>query len=299
MPVVHLETNEQALEDAAEIQQATLATIRRIQNTAAETQESGIRSLVELKEQRDQFVRVFEAADRLDTGLQKTEQLQNRLGLWSLRSTKTSAKKEVDQQRAEARKLAQEHAALAQQRLKEKQQRNNNNNDQNHSNISSTNSAEGDDSTTSSSKQNDKPKAYFKKRNKKHLKVTTVDDSSSFAVKKDLLYGVDTTSAAGGGEYQEQLEHLNEVDHEIDAALAVVATQVDTILAMGCEIKNEIDSQHTQMEGLSDRVERSQYQQDIINKRTTKFLDGKLRQQHQMVDTLSPLSVASKTLLEI
>jgi uncharacterized protein YdcH (DUF465 family) len=290
----HRSTNEinnddEALEEASRLQQSTLAALRRIQSTAVETEESGVQSLAALKEQKDQFSRVFEAADRVDTGLQKTEQLQNKLSMWSLRFNKRGAKNEVDRQRNDARKLAQQHAKLAQKRLQEKRQ--------------DGDWSVGDDSNASSIKSQTKTmttNAIPIKKKRSPKSSLAFDDA--FAMKKDLLYGVDTTIA--GGKYQAKLEELNEVDHEIDAALDVVATQVDTILTMGKEMRCEIRAQHGSINVLSDRMERSQYKQDIVNKRTTRFLDGKVRKKHNMVDTfgtgpLSRASAAGKAFLEI
>jgi hypothetical protein len=282
-----IDNDDEALEEASRLQQSTLAALRRIQSTAVETEESGVHSLAALKGQKDQFSRVFAAADRVDTGLQKTEQLQNKLSMWSLRFNKRGAKNEVDQQRNDARKLAQQHAKLAQKRLQEKRQ--------------DGDWSVGDDSNASSIKSQTKTTKVIPIMKKKSPKSSMAFDDA-FAMKKDLLYGVDTTIA--GGKYQAKLEELNEVDQEIDAALDVVATQVDTILTMGKEMRSEIRAQHGSIDVLSDRMERSQYKQDIINKRTTRFLDGKVRKKHNMVDTfgtgpLSRASVAGKAFLEI
>lgn len=266
MPIHHLKTDHEALDEAEKIQQQTLDALRRIQTTAAETEETGMRTLGELNDQKDQFQRVFEAADRVDTGLLKTEKLQDRLSLWSLRFNKRSAKRDVDKQRKDAKKLAREHAELAKERLKEKR------------------------SEDESSKVKSKKDSKNKQTTKKSKKNRSVRDE--FTTKKDLLYGVDVAAA---GEHKDKLEELNAVDKEIDQALDSVAKQVDTILSIGKEIKSEINSQDHQMDTLVERVERTKYKQDVVNKRTTKFLDGNLRKQHQMVDTLSPVSVATKT----
>lgn len=275
----HLETDRQALEEAEAIQKKTLDALQRIQSTAAETEETGISTLGSLKEQKDQFTRVFEAADRVDAGLLKTEKLQDRMSLWSLRFNKRSAKRDVDRERKDAKKLAQEHAKLARQRLKERK-----------------GEADEEDEDPKTKTVNQKKK----KANKKTKKSRTVNDE--FDTKKDLLYGVDEAAA---GKHKAKLDELNAVDEEIDQALDSVAKQVDSILAIGKEMNTEINSQDRQMDTLVERVERTKYKQAVVNKRTTKFLDGNLRKQHDMLDTLSPVSVASKaialnsTMLEI
>jgi hypothetical protein len=289
---VILDDDDAALNEAARLQQSTLAVLRRIQSTNAETQESGIQSLEALKEQREQFGRVFAAADRVDTGLQKTEKLQNKLGLLSLRfGTKRSAKKDVDSHRNEARKLAQQHAKLAEKRLKEKRQ----------------DTGDDDASSNASSKKSNADekanKAMAKKQKKKNTKKALASFADGFALKKDLLYGVDLTNVTNDL-HREKLQQLNETDQEIDTALDEVSTQVETILSMGKEMRREVIAQDDSIDVLTDRVERSQYKQEIVNKRTTKFLDGRVRKQHAIVDTFgtkkligsSPLaSVATAT----
>jgi hypothetical protein len=279
---VILDDDDAALNEAARLQQSTLAVLRRIQSTNAETQESGIQSLEALKEQREQFGRVFAAADRVDTGLQKTEKLQNKLGLLSLRfGTKRSAKKDVDSHRNEARKLAQQHAKLAEKRLKEKRQ----------------DTGDDDASSNASSKKSNADekanKAMAKKQKKKNTKKKALASfADGFALKKDLLYGVDLTNVTNDL-HREKLQQLNETDQEIDTALDEVSTQVETILSMGKEMRREVLAQDDSIDVLTDRVERSQYKQEIVNKRTTKFLDGRVRKQHAIVDTFGTKKLSS------
>jgi len=91
-----MNTNQSVLQETKDVQQRTLEALRRTRNCAAESNEVGTKTLVELEEQEKRLDKATTQTDELVDTLKKTHKAQNKYALWAGQWTNTRrAKKEL------------------------------------------------------------------------------------------------------------------------------------------------------------------------------------------------------------
>lgn len=257
-----LKNDKQVLDAAADIQQDTLSALRRIQTTVDESEIVGASTLAALYDQRNKLDKIHEGADRVDQGLKNAEKLQDRLGRWSLRFNKRSATREVKKEI----KAEEKSSSLA------------------------TTDSSSTSTTNSSSPVVRETPAPKKKQQSRLIRKSAPGPSwqTKPTTRSRLLDGTELK-----GPHKEKLEELQDVDDEIDDALDAVSQSLDRLMDINAGMSGEVQHQTTSISRVAERTAEADRKQRIINKRATKFMDGKLRKQNERADALPGVSKAA------
>lgn len=253
-----LRTDEDVLDEAASLQQHTLAALRRIQTTANESEEVGGSTLAALSDQRGKLERIHEGADRVDKGLRTAEKLQDRLGRVALRFNKRAAKREVREEIAAEDQSSQ-----------------------------SSGSSAAKEAVAAVIAPTPSPTVHVEKIKKtsrllrKQPPAGTPSWQTTKPTRSRLL------DKAPTGPHKEKLEALQDVDDEIEDALDAVGASLDRLMDINAHMSTEVQHQNKSIHRVSDRMAAADHKQRIINRRATKFMDGKLRKQNERADVLS------------
>jgi hypothetical protein len=236
--------NEEAFRDAAAMQTLTLKALERTWAQLAESIEVGLATNGKLTEQQEQTCRIQNDANRLAAGLQKSNQLLNKLGRWGLRfGTERRARSEAKRKMTSTSKTKRETINIV---------------------------------DSKSEKQNPK--------SRRQNNSNTPSAPSAISPKR-LLEGADIEN----NEHKKELEDLASTDDEINRHLNEIDLQVDNLLTVARSIRDQVATQSEDVERLTDHIEQSNDKQLVVNRRTRQFLDGKLRKQYTVQDTiLSP-----------
>lgn len=243
-----------ALEDAAEMQAATLEALERMQLDLAGTELVGNEVQEQLRNQQEQTARIQQETHRLEAGIDKTNQLFNKLGRLGLRfRTEKKARNEV----RNVFKLDSTPTAKAKR--------------------GGTKPVEaGSESSKDESKQS-KKRSQNLRRTKKSSKQETPHSP------KSLLQEMGDIEQ---NEHREKLQTLAETDEEIDRHLEQIDSQLDGLITMSRTVNDQIQTQSKHVEEIHQQMDKVDHEQKVVNHRTRRFLDGKLRKQYDVQDTI-------------
>lgn len=268
------ENNQRALQDAATIQQDTLEALSRIQIQAAETELTGMTTLAELQQHREQMDRILQDGDRLHDQLDTTQQLQNKFGRWAWKRTDLAARKELE-------------AAKSLQKKKEKKQKKRDSRIAEAAGIATATTSESSSPTkslkTSSSVKSPLKKKKNRKKNKKWKNKRQVEDESSESYSNDddkgLLYGMNDATATDNA-YGKEIQNLADTDAVIDTEIDNINSQLDTLLELSKTVNLESKRQDCTLEEITKQMEDANDKQAIANSRARRFLTGNKRSEY-------------------
>lgn len=255
-------SNQEVLQDAAAIQSSTLEALERMQVNLMEAEQLGLETNEELRNQRDQTRRIEKDADRLESGLQKSNQLFNRLGRLGLRfRTERAARKEVKkvyepQEQAKSKRAAKELG----------------------------------ESQVESEKQ-DATKKFTLRSNILRSITNSNKPPSRSSSPRGLLDGINLDDHP---EHKEELRDLASTDAEIDRHLDNIDNQLDNLIGMSKSVHEEVQTQSRALGRLHEKTDQIGNEQKVVNHRTRRFLDGRLRKRYDIQDTI--LSAGRKVL---
>lgn len=248
-----------ALVDAAGIQQETLASVQRMQAQAAQSEDVGNLTLEQLERQRAKIDATMVEGDRLHQNLDATEKLQNRLSRWALRFNRGRAVRESKFER-DQEKRKKDNAEKRTARMNE---------------------------PLKGAKNDLTPVTITKKKNgrvRKNRKEEKENDRTVEHRKDGVTFGV----SSEGGEYDDEIHHLAQTDKGIDEGLDAVGSQLDRLLHMSNTIESEVTSQNKGIDAMQEQMEEAHLKQKIINKRSRRFLDrgSRARREASAIDKL-------------
>jgi len=260
-------SNQETLQDAAAIQSSTLEALERMQLNLMEAEQLGLETNEELVKQREQTRRIEQDADRLESGLQKSNQLFNRLGRLGLRfRTERAARKEVKkvyddpQEQAKSKRAAKELG------------------ESHHS--------------QAESEKRDATKKFTLRSNILRSKTNSKPSASSRSSSpRGLLDGINLDDHP---EHKEELRDLASTDAEIDRHLDLIDNQLDNLIGLSKSVHEEVQTQTRALDRLHEKTDQIDNEQKVVNHRTRRFLDGRLRKQYDIQDTI--LSAGRKVL---
>lgn len=255
-----LDSDAKVLAEASAIQGDTRAALRRIRQQASETQEVGSATLQELHNQRQQFYRISDAADRVEGQLKVTERLQNQLSRWTLNFNGRAARR-VAQAETQFEKKKDETAQMRREIEASVGE-------------SETAKKSSDWATSIEVAQigRTNQKSIASKKNKNDQPVIDIKPEPP----KGLLYG--SNNPAG---VRPELQQLAEEDAEIDQELDGIGNQLDDLLQMAKTMGNEASRQSNHLDNFNGQMEKVNYQQKVVNNRTGRFLTGRVRRNYE------------------
>jgi len=246
----------EALEDAAAMQAATLEALERMQLDLAGTELVGHEVQEHLRNQQEQTLRIQQEADRLQSGLGKSNQLFNKLGRLGLRfRTEKKARNEVKK----VYNLDCNPTAKA--RKKD----------------STKNTAEAGSKSAKDESKHSMKRPKNLRRTKKSSKQETQHNP------KSLLQEMGDIQK---NEHRDQLQSLADTDQEIDRHLEQIDSQLDSILTMSRSVHDQVQTQSRHVEEIHRQIDDVDREQKVVNHRARRFLDGKLRKQYDVQDTI-------------
>jgi hypothetical protein len=255
------------------IQNDTQAALARTLAAATETNELGATTLDELYQQRKTLERTQEAGDRLNAQLDTTEKLQNtlsRLGGWNHWGQKSVAKKQVKQEEKREQQTQAQRKAQVEESMTKK-----------------TESSPSHDPVVIVEKK--KKKSLLGRKKEKLLPVVNVSaadrkalGSSTYGLGKNNNNNNNRSNTADGNknnnhnnhndpEHDEFLRRVEATDHEIDAGLNAVDTQLDQLLNLATNIKDEVHVQSSVLEHVDDQLQTANQKQKVAAHRMKRF----------------------------
>jgi len=243
--------SQEVLVETTEVQASTLEALERIQVNLTEAQLVGCETQPRLEEQREQIAHIQQDADRVQSGLKKSNQLFNKLGLIGFRfRTESAARKEIQ-------KMKKHHDAARE-----------------HSSKPTT---EADSKTKEEVKQS-KQRASKKIKGKESSKIAAPPHCQ-----KSLLEEIGDIE---GNEHRDQLQQIADTDQEINQHLKRIDTQLDDLLDMSRSMKEQVRAQTQRVGEIQEQMDQTCHEQKVVNHRTRRFLDGKLRNTYNIQDTI-------------
>lgn len=257
----NITNDNQALDEAARLQADTKAALQRMQQQAAESQVVAVTTLEELQEQRHTLDHVGKQTNRLQSGLEKTKELQDRLSRWTLtfnrRAATRTVKRERRQEERQQKKRLDKHGDMLdgnvqQQRLQEARERR-------------------------------ATKQAWKELDNLPIDLEEVDtdsassDGSRTPPSADRYNNNNTTkavdtSALTSDDIARRLAALHQEDEEIDAALDGLGAQVDTLLELAKAQGQEVRAQDSLLQDVHDDIQHATDLQKTANLRAKGFL---------------------------
>ena len=226
------------LDETSRLQNETKAAIARMRRQADETHQVGVATLENLQEQRQTIARVNNEAERLNTNLDRTEKLQNKLSRWTLtfnrKKAQRQAKEDLGLQETQKERL--KSAKTAGDKFKERLEQPRKQN-------------EMTKSILSPETKKDRPETPSWKPQNKHTPLSR--------------------------KQKEQLKEIEAADQAIDSALEGVDHQLDALLNIANQNAEEMRAQEPDLENIYDSVERAHQKQTTANIRARGFFTGR------------------------
>jgi hypothetical protein len=273
----HQHSNDQeVLTEAQRLQGDTRAALQRMQHQAAETTQVGSATLAALQEQRATAARSAEQTERLHGNLDETDRLQNRLGRFSLFNGRRRANREAARDAAQQEKQAATAERLAPkvsrdeklaQKLTSAQERR-------EAKFTLDNLAIGDEEEEDVEDKN----SSNAEKEEGHRQITAEKKTETAPTStRTTRTKASSKSRARKSSIDDQLAELDAADGEIDQALDGIGSQLDTLLNMATEQGTEMRAQSAALDEVDHQVGLANVRQKAVNKRTRRFLTGKLR----------------------
>jgi len=256
--------NKRACDDAKQIQQETIEALIRTKQQAADAELAGITTLEGLNAHREKLDQIMASGDRLHEALTKTENLQNRLGRWGLKSTWRGARKEVEAERSLRERQNSAKAEREERICKPDSQTT-------QATIDTVDSSSGSDVVITKKKK--KGWALTKRRSSK--------EKPKEAAKTDLMVGISDDDPL-----RDDFEEMAATDKVVDGHLDDVNDQLDVLLQLSNTIKSETARQDLAIEEVQKQMDTANEKQKIANSRARRFMTGKLRSEHDKQKTL-------------
>jgi len=246
--------SQEVLVETTEVQASTLEALERIQVNLTEAQLVGCETQPRLEEQREQIAHIQQDAVRVQSGLKKSNQLFNKLGLIGFRfRTERAARKEIQKTKTKSR-----HDAAREDYSKP--------------------TTEADSKTNEEVKQ-PKQRASKKIKGKKSSKIAEPHC-------KPLKSLLEEIGDIEGNEHRDQLQHIADTDQEINQHLKCIDSQLDDLLDLSRSMKDQVRAQTHCVGGIQEQMDQTCHEQKVVNHRTRRFLDGKLRNTYNIQDTI-------------
>ena len=252
--------NNEALEDAASIQASTLEILERLQLDLAETELVAFETQKQLSDQGEQAKRILQETGRVQSGVEKSNQLFNKLGRLGLRfRTETKARNDI-------------------QKIYRPK------------NTSTTESQQGNrrSATDSRSESRVEPKQRSIKSSGKKRITEEVPHRH-----KTLL---EEMGDIEGNEHRDELQSLADTDKVIDSHLDQIDSQLDGLINISRSVQDRTEIQSKQLEEIGRCMDEIDHEQKVVNHRARRFMDGKLRKKCKVQDTI--LSSGRKMMLK-
>ena len=259
--------NHETLEHAAAIQTSTLEALERMQLDLAETELVASETHKQLIDQHDQGERILHETGRLKAGLDKSNKLFNKLGRFGLRfRTETKARNEVK-------------------KLYSGAEGNETNNPGKQGSHHKTGAG-----LSSYEAKDDKPES--RQRSTKSRGKNSSKEATPHCPKTMLEEMGDIER----NEHRDELQIIADTDEEINRHLDQIDSQLDGIMNAARVVHDQVHTQTSRLDEIGQRMDEADNEQKVVNHRVRRFMDGKLRNQYTVQDTI--LSAGRKMALK-
>jgi hypothetical protein len=247
--------NKALLDEAEDIQRKTSEVAQRCQQQLNETEELGINTLDEIRNQNETINSIQNSTTLTNAKLDHTNQLLNRYDRWAfhwLGGNKRMARKEVKQATKEMKIIEKQQATIRQKKSVETKKPSGdyygNNQEANRSKLLS--------SSTSTSTSTPSPRLR---------KVDTipydVDDNNNYS------------ATPLNDETKEQLQHINDQDVEIDSMLDSMVESLDRLSQISKTVDTDIKQHNQQIDTVVRTVNNVNYKQSVAQSRLRRNLN--------------------------
>ena len=240
-----LKSNAAAIQEAREVQDQTRAALERIRQQTAQTEDLGESTMQGLRENRMQMEKIEVEAQSVESKLNQTARMQDRLDRWGLRwggrRNKREARAEAEEQTARERKL-------------EKLNRE----------YGASIKGEGALRATEENKVNNTRLQKSKLVVKRPPKKNPVVDSALGETDKTL-----------DAETKDGLVSIAQTDDDLDAMIDQTAASLDRLADLSNAIKEETLQQNERIDEVTTSMKTVHEKQAVANARTKRFMGGK------------------------